>query len=361
MLYLASQFAWFLLAAFALGFVMGWISHDGGKLRLLGQVVLYGAGIWMLAGCLSWFQFLNGAPALWLESGLLFVAAYFGGCALAAAIRATQEPAQAMPGLVSVALSSAASVAAPANVAEALVDDGKTVIQALRPGRESASGLAKVEGEDAIPGQRPSGTIAARADKPDDLKLIKGIGRQNEGRLHGLGIWHFDQVSAWNARNIEWIGSYLAFPGRIEREDWVGQAKALAAGVETDFARRAKAGEVASSRDDGSEGQANVASVTDDEFDGEKPKNLLTAARDGKPDDLTLIKGIGPAIAADLNRLGLWHFDQIAALHEAELRYLCAFADVPAKGSASWAEDADILANGGDTAHSRAIKAQRQG
>lgn len=33
MLYLASQFVWFLLAAFGLGFAMGWISHDGGKAR----------------------------------------------------------------------------------------------------------------------------------------------------------------------------------------------------------------------------------------------------------------------------------------------------------------------------------------
>jgi hypothetical protein len=36
MLYLASQFVWFLVAAFGLGLVMGWISHDGGKLRLGG-------------------------------------------------------------------------------------------------------------------------------------------------------------------------------------------------------------------------------------------------------------------------------------------------------------------------------------
>ena len=27
-----------------------------------------------------------------------------------------------------------------------------------------------------------------------------------------------------------WVGSYLAFPGRIERENWIAQARALAAG-----------------------------------------------------------------------------------------------------------------------------------
>ncbi|MCG6856749.1 MAG: ABC transporter, partial [Salaquimonas sp.] len=40
----------------------------------------------------------------------------------------------------------------------------------------------------------------------------------------------------------------LAFPGRIEREDWVGQAKKLARGKETAFSRRVARGEVSSSR-----------------------------------------------------------------------------------------------------------------
>ena len=63
MLYLAAQFSWFLLAAFGLGFVMGWISHDGGRLQLVGRTVLYTAGAWALVGALSWFQVLNGVPA----------------------------------------------------------------------------------------------------------------------------------------------------------------------------------------------------------------------------------------------------------------------------------------------------------
>ena len=49
----------------------------------------------------------------------------------------------------------------------------------------------------------------------DDLKLIKGVGPQNEKRLHALGIWHFSQIAAWTPENVEWVGGYLAFPGRI--------------------------------------------------------------------------------------------------------------------------------------------------
>lgn len=197
MLYLASQFVWFLIAAFGLGLVMGWISHDGGKLQLGGKVAGWFVVLWGLGAALTWLQFLNGAPATWVESALLFTAVYVAGCALAGLLRGAQAPAGA------VAAAEPAAAAAP--------------IAALPP----------VEGEAEIPGQRPGGLVAAKDDKPDDLKLIKGVAEQNETRLHALGIWHFEQIANWTPENVEWVGSYLAFPGRIEREDWVGQAKAF--------------------------------------------------------------------------------------------------------------------------------------
>lgn len=341
MLYLASQFLWFLLAALALGFAMGWISHDGGRARLWGGVAGWIIALWGAGAALTWFQLLNGVPARWVESALLFAAAYFAGCVLGSLLRGAggvQEPA-----LAGAVAGVATPAAAPATVPE------------------SAASLAPVAGEADLPGQRPAGLSAARDGKADDLKLIKGIGARNEGRLHGLGIWHFAQIAAWTPENVEWIGGYLAFAGRIEREDWVGQAKTLAAGGETEFAARARAGLVETSQDDGTRGRDNVTALAPDGFEGERPKALLDAARNGAPDDLTLIKGIGPAIAADLNRLGIWHFDQIAGLREAELRYISAFAGAPGRALAeNWREDADILANGGETAHSRALKAGRK-
>ncbi|MER2263967.1 NADH-quinone oxidoreductase subunit NuoE [Methylobacterium oxalidis] len=79
---------------------------------------------------------------------------------------------------------------------------------------------------DAV-GTRPAALPAARAGAPDALTRIKGIGPGNERRLHDLGIYHFDQIAAWTRDEIAWVGTYLAFPGRIDREDWVGQARAL--------------------------------------------------------------------------------------------------------------------------------------
>jgi len=77
-------------------------------------------------------------------------------------------------------------------------------------------------------GAKPAGLVAPRDGKADNLKKIKGLGPKAEEGLNALGIFHFDQVAAWSPEQVDWVGSELGFSGRIEREDWVGQAKALA-------------------------------------------------------------------------------------------------------------------------------------
>lgn len=42
------------------------------------------------------------------------------------------------------------------------------------------------------------------------------------------GIFHFDGIAAWKKADIEAAQAYLAFDGRIAREDWIGRAKRLA-------------------------------------------------------------------------------------------------------------------------------------
>ncbi|MHA6346068.1 NADH-quinone oxidoreductase subunit E [Roseivivax sp. CAU 1761] len=49
---------------------------------------------------------------------------------------------------------------------------------------------------------------------------------------------------------------------------------------------------------------------------------LLDAPRDGTGDDLTRIKGIGPKLAEQLNRMGVYHHDQIAHWSEAEVAWV---------------------------------------
>ena len=67
---------------------------------------------------------------------------------------------------------------------------------------------------------------------------IKGVGPVLERTLNGLGIYHFDQIAGFTDDNIKWVDYYIAFPGRIRREDWVGQSKKIAAGESTEFSRR---------------------------------------------------------------------------------------------------------------------------
>lgn len=117
-------------------------------------------------------------------------------------------------------------------------------------------------------GDRPIALAQARGDRADDLKRVRGIGPQNEARLHLLGIWHFDQIAAWTPANARWVGAYLSFPGRIEREDWIEQARVLAQGGETDFSARVGRGEVAYQKivDLGTEAKAIADRFVDDDI-----------------------------------------------------------------------------------------------
>jgi len=67
----------------------------------------------------------------------------------------------------------------------------------------------------------------ARSEGKDKLSTIKGIGPVLEEKLNKLGIYHFDQIAVWTVEQQAWIGKELQFPKRVEREEWVKQAKEL--------------------------------------------------------------------------------------------------------------------------------------
>jgi len=95
---------------------------------------------------------------------------------------------------------------------------------------------------------KPELLSAPRNGKKDNLTRIKGVGVKIEESLNEIGIYHFDQIAAWDAENIAWADSTLGFPGRAKREEWVTQAKALDAGEDTEFSKRVDAGEVSTSK-----------------------------------------------------------------------------------------------------------------
>jgi NADH-quinone oxidoreductase subunit E len=68
--------------------------------------------------------------------------------------------------------------------------------------------------------------------EPDDLKRIKGIGPKLERLLRDEGIYLFWQIAHWSREDVSSMSSRLpSFKGRIERDGWVRQARALT-GVE---------------------------------------------------------------------------------------------------------------------------------
>ncbi len=66
----------------------------------------------------------------------------------------------------------------------------------------------------------------------DDLKLISGVGPVLEEKLNELGIYHFWQIGKFEQKDIDLVNDAMAFPGRIERDEWIDQAKNLADGGE---------------------------------------------------------------------------------------------------------------------------------
>jgi predicted flap endonuclease-1-like 5' DNA nuclease len=76
----------------------------------------------------------------------------------------------------------------------------------------------------------PPPALPSPEGEPDDLQKINGIGPSIERTLHGLGIYHFRQIAQFTPDHVAWIDQRLRFRGRIEREDWIGQARRLAAG-----------------------------------------------------------------------------------------------------------------------------------
>lgn len=100
-----------------------------------------------------------------------------------------------------------------------------------------------IEGENE--GVKPATLDAARGGVADDLKQIKGIGPKMEKMCNALGFFHFDQIAAWTPDEEAWVNANLeGFKGRVSRDEWIAQAKLLAAGGETEFSKRVEGGNV---------------------------------------------------------------------------------------------------------------------
>lgn len=88
--------------------------------------------------------------------------------------------------------------------------------------KKAATPKAKTETKKA-----PAKKVEAKSGG-DDLTKISGVGPVIVGKLNDLGITTFKQVAEFKAADIAEIDEKLNFKGRIERDEWVKQAKELA-------------------------------------------------------------------------------------------------------------------------------------
>ena len=220
-------------------------------------------------------------PHLTLQLLLLLLLAFMVGCVLGCLTRSgagtkKADPAAAAAGKTAVpeaksepAVSAEPSPATatddqPAVEAETAAEEEGAPAKTTAPARPAASESkaaasrkpAKKSAEPASTGKpaRPKGLPKARSGKPDKLQMISGVGPKLEKTLHGLGFFHFDQIAAWGKDEVAWVDEHLRYKGRIERDEWIAQAKLLAASDMDQFERQYGSGRTKGSSRSGSTG-----------------------------------------------------------------------------------------------------------
>ena len=127
---------------------------------------------------------------------------------------------------------------APAKKAASAKADDKPKAKKEAPKKEAAPKAEKKapakkaapKKEEAADTGKPSNLLDAPKGEKDDLKLISGVGPKLEDTLNSNGVWHFWQIAEWKKADIAMMDDLLSFKGRIERDDWIKQAKTLAKG-----------------------------------------------------------------------------------------------------------------------------------
>lgn len=188
--------------------------------------------------------------------------------------------------------------------------------------QESLGGEAKTRTDKGDPAAARKGLSAAmeariasatEADK-DNLKLINGVGPAIEKKLNALGLYTFQQISQFDDDLVEQVTQAIEFfPGRIARDNWVGQAAAL---YQTKL--------------------NNPAAL------------MKTEKNPADPNDLKVVEGIGPKIEQLLKDGGIQNWSDLAATPVSRLEEILDAAGDRYRihDPGTWPRQADLLAKG---------------
>jgi NADH-quinone oxidoreductase subunit E len=106
----------------------------------------------------------------------------------------------------------------------------KPASKAAEPVKPAIKETAKVLSFESAAKAKSSKPLQAAPTKPEDLKVISGIGPKLETLLNKLGIFTLAQIAAWTAADAAKVDADLQLNGRVLRDDWRGQAKQMAEG-----------------------------------------------------------------------------------------------------------------------------------
>jgi predicted flap endonuclease-1-like 5' DNA nuclease len=263
---------------------------------------------------------------------------------------------------------------------------------ATRPAPSASAAPVKVEDGGAGPS--------------DDLTRIRGVDPILQRRLKDLGIRRFEDVARLTPADVKGLNETLDLKGRIDEENWTGQAQILATGGETYYSRRRDRGvpmpdavspaapapameapkraapapapaapvlaaatvaapqpapapapaaprpapaPAASAAPSPSQSDVSwLRSVRSEALRGEG------SAPVGDIDDLKRIRGIGILIEKKLNSLGINQYEQVANWTGADIERISRLLDFKGRIEREhWIEQARILATGGQTEFSR--------
>jgi predicted flap endonuclease-1-like 5' DNA nuclease len=188
----------------------------------------------------------------WIEQAQVLAQ---GGTTLFARQRDMRPAAGTAAAVAAAAASAAGIMARPSRLVDAMRQNQVRASDTPAPAEDAVTPRPTAAEEPGMPaavtGLRSVRSQALRKEQfggasgaIDDLKRIRGIGVLIEKKLNALGIASYEQIANWTADDIAHISDVLDFRGRIERENWVEQARILSAGGQTEFSRRVDRGEV---------------------------------------------------------------------------------------------------------------------
>jgi predicted flap endonuclease-1-like 5' DNA nuclease len=138
--------------------------------------------------------------------------------------------------------------AAPAPRNQALIDAPRAMDVSFgelsaaanaQPTAAAPLGTDAEAGPEIAPAPEAPAAPPAAPGTGDDLTRIKGLGPKIAALLGEFGITSYAQIAAWTPEEVERLDAKMGrFSGRIARDQWVAQAKLLAAGDETGFAEQ---------------------------------------------------------------------------------------------------------------------------